>query len=59
MSSEFLLKNVTFDLQVEARHLIRAVGTLLRLSKEEEKLLHDTISFKMSWFGTRPESILR
>ncbi|KAJ6645576.1 Golgin subfamily A member 1 [Pseudolycoriella hygida] len=42
--------------EVEARHLIRAVGTLLQLNQEEEKLLHDTLSFRMSWFGTRPES---
>ncbi|KAG4069110.1 hypothetical protein HA402_008421 [Bradysia odoriphaga] len=44
--------------EVEARHLIRAVGTLLQLSQDEEKLLHDTLSFRMSWFGTRPESKL-
>lgn len=44
--------------KVEARHLIRAVGTLLQLNQDEEKLLHDTLSFRMSWFGTRPESKL-
>lgn len=41
--------------KVEARHLIKAVGTLLHLSRDEEKLLHDTLNFKTSWFGTRPE----
>uniref|UniRef100_A0A2M4ALA6 Putative golgin subfamily protein a member 1 n=1 Tax=Anopheles triannulatus TaxID=58253 RepID=A0A2M4ALA6_9DIPT len=40
--------------EVEARHLIKAVSTLLQLSYEEEKLLHDTLNWKMSWFGSRP-----
>ncbi|XP_037949598.1 golgin subfamily A member 1 isoform X2 [Teleopsis dalmanni] len=40
--------------EVEAKHLIRAVATLLKLSAEEEKLLHDTINWKMSWFGVKP-----
>ncbi|XP_037916390.1 golgin subfamily A member 1 isoform X2 [Hermetia illucens] len=41
--------------EVEARHLIRAVATLLHLNTEEEKLLHDTLTWKMSWFGTKPD----
>ncbi|XP_036333396.1 golgin subfamily A member 1 [Rhagoletis pomonella] len=40
--------------EVEARHLIRAVSTLLRLTKDEEKLLQDTLNWKMSWFGSKP-----
>ncbi|EDV98427.1 golgin subfamily A member 1 [Drosophila grimshawi] len=40
--------------EVEARHLVRAVSTLLQLSQEEEKLLHDTLNWKMSWFGVKP-----
>ncbi|XP_017865248.1 PREDICTED: golgin subfamily A member 1 isoform X1 [Drosophila arizonae] len=40
--------------EVEARHLVRAVSTLLQLSPEEEKLLHDTLNWKMSWFGVKP-----
>ncbi|ALC41577.1 cbs [Drosophila busckii] len=40
--------------EVEARHLVRAVSTLLQLSAEEEKLLHDTLNWKMSWFGVKP-----
>ncbi|XP_034109310.1 golgin subfamily A member 1 isoform X2 [Drosophila albomicans] len=40
--------------EVEARHLVRAVSTLLQLSQEEEKLLHDTLDYKMSWFGVKP-----
>lgn len=39
---------------MEARQLVRAVATLLHLSKEEEKLLDDTLSWKMSWFGSKP-----
>jgi golgin subfamily A protein 1 len=38
----------------EAQHLTRAVATLLRFSPEEERLLRDTLEWKMSWFGTRP-----
>ncbi|XP_039955522.1 golgin subfamily A member 1 isoform X1 [Bactrocera tryoni] len=40
--------------EVEARHLIRAVATLLQLTKDEEKLLQDTLNWKMSWFGSKP-----
>ncbi|XP_014096452.2 golgin subfamily A member 1 [Bactrocera oleae] len=40
--------------EVEARHLIRAVATLLKLTKDEEKLLQDTLNWKMSWFGSKP-----
>uniref|UniRef100_A0A1Q3FL12 Putative omega-crystallin n=1 Tax=Culex tarsalis TaxID=7177 RepID=A0A1Q3FL12_CULTA len=40
--------------EVEAKHLIKAVSALLKLSFEEEKLLQDTLTWKMSWFGSRP-----
>ncbi|XP_058825805.1 golgin subfamily A member 1 [Topomyia yanbarensis] len=40
--------------EVEARHLVKAVSTLLQLTYEEEKLLQDTITWKKSWFGSRP-----
>ncbi|KAH8401392.1 hypothetical protein KR009_005106 [Drosophila setifemur] len=40
--------------EVEARHLVRAVSTLLQLTAEEEQLLHDTLNWKMSWFGVKP-----
>uniref|UniRef100_A0A182IZS2 GRIP domain-containing protein n=1 Tax=Anopheles atroparvus TaxID=41427 RepID=A0A182IZS2_ANOAO len=43
--------------EVEARHLIKAVSTLLHLSYEEEKLLQDTLTWKMSWFGSRPGQV--
>lgn len=39
--------------EVEARQLVKAVATLLHLSYEEEKLLQDTLTCKMSWFGSR------
>lgn len=39
--------------EVEARQLVKAVATLLQLSYEEEKLLQDTLTWKMSWFGSR------
>ncbi|XP_062554418.1 golgin subfamily A member 1 [Armigeres subalbatus] len=39
--------------EVEARQLVKAVSTLLQLSYEEEKLLQDTLTWKMSWFGSR------
>lgn len=48
------LKNVLFKFltsrEVEARHLLRAVSTLLRLTNEEEKILNDTLSWKVGWF---------
>ncbi|XP_067001450.1 golgin subfamily A member 1 [Anabrus simplex] len=40
--------------EYEAQHLTRAVATLLRFSPEEERLLRETLDWKMSWFGTRP-----
>ncbi|KAK6618916.1 hypothetical protein RUM44_003297 [Polyplax serrata] len=40
--------------ECEAQHLTRAVATLLRFSAEEERLLKETLEWKMSWFGTRP-----
>lgn len=41
--------------ELEAKHLIRAVSTLLHLSPEEEKLIADTLNWKTSWFGSKPE----
>ncbi|XP_039279435.1 golgin subfamily A member 1 [Nilaparvata lugens] len=40
--------------EYEAQHLTRAVATLLKFSPEEERLLRDTLEWKMSWFGSRP-----
>lgn len=41
--------------EYEAQHLTRAVSTLLKFSPEEEKLLNDTIEWRMSWFGSKPK----
>lgn len=41
--------------EYEAQHLTRAVSTLLKFSPEEEKLLNDTLEWKMSWFGSKPK----
>ncbi|XP_049781739.1 golgin subfamily A member 1 isoform X2 [Schistocerca cancellata] len=40
--------------EYEAQHLTRAVATLLHFTPEEERLLRETLEWKMSWFGTRP-----
>lgn len=40
--------------EYEAQHLTKAVSTLLKLTRDEEKLLQDTLEWKMSWFGSRP-----
>jgi golgin subfamily A protein 1 len=52
------LKHVLFKFLTssdsEARPLTSAVATLLRCSPEEECLLRDTLEWKTSWFGTRP-----
>lgn len=40
--------------EYEAKHLTRAVATLLHFSPEEERLLRETVEWKMSWFGSRP-----
>ncbi|XP_043275855.1 golgin subfamily A member 1 isoform X2 [Venturia canescens] len=40
--------------EYEALHLTRAVATLLHFSPEEERLLQETLEWKMSWFGSRP-----
>jgi len=45
-----LLKFMT-STEDEAIHLIRAVSTLLNLSVDEERLLRETLDYKMSWFG--------
>ncbi|UJR37089.1 hypothetical protein I4U23_029793 [Adineta vaga] len=45
-----LLKFMT-STEEEAIHLIRAVSTLLNFSADEERLLRETLDYKMSWFG--------
>ncbi|KAK4295881.1 hypothetical protein Pmani_031584 [Petrolisthes manimaculis] len=40
--------------EYEAVHLTRAVATLLMMTAEEERLLRETLEWKMSWFGPKP-----
>jgi len=49
--------NVRVDLSVcvQAMQLIKAVSMLLHFTPEEQKLIHDTLEWKMSWFGARPQ----
>ncbi|CRK92994.1 CLUMA_CG006586, isoform A [Clunio marinus] len=44
---------------LEARHLIRAISTLLCLDDSEEKLLAETLEYKRGWFGIRTDSSFR
>ena len=39
----------------EALHLIKAVAVLLDFTQDEQRLLRDTLEYKMSWFGARPK----
>lgn len=41
----------------ESVHLVKAVAVLLDLSNDEQKLMKDTLEYKMSWFGTKPTSL--
>lgn len=49
-----LIEKHSFLLQ--AIHLIRAVSVLLKFSAEEQKLIRETLEWKMSWFGSRPST---
>ncbi|XP_062622379.1 golgin subfamily A member 1-like [Saccostrea cucullata] len=42
--------------EAEAIQLIRAVSVLLKFSAEEQKLIRETLEWKMSWFGSKPAS---
>ena len=33
--------------------LIKAISTLLRLSPDEERVVQETLEWKMSWFSSR------
>ncbi|XP_076035414.1 golgin subfamily A member 1-like [Oratosquilla oratoria] len=52
------LKNVIIKFltsrEYEAVKLTKAVATLLGMTDEEERLLKETLEWKMSWFGSRP-----
>ncbi|KAK2722600.1 golgin subfamily A member 1-like [Artemia franciscana] len=52
------LKNVIFKFltsdDYEGKHLVRAVSTLLKLTKAEEKFLLEMLEWRNSWFRSRP-----
>lgn len=41
--------------EYEAQHLIKAVSVLLHFTPDEERLIKDTLEWKMSWFGAKPK----
>ncbi|CAF1050500.1 unnamed protein product, partial [Brachionus calyciflorus] len=41
--------------EYEALHLVKALSVLLNLSNDEEKIIKDTLEWKMSWFGSKPK----
>lgn len=43
--------------ETESVHLVKAVAMLLDFSQDEQKMIKDTLEYKMSWFGTRPASL--
>ena len=44
----------------QAIHLIKAVSLLLRFTPDEQKLMKDTLEWKMSWFGgSQPPAVLK
>ncbi|KAB7499296.1 Golgin subfamily A member 1 [Armadillidium nasatum] len=48
-----ILKFIT-SREYEAVQLTRAVSTLLHMTPDEENLLRETLEWKMSWFGPKP-----
>ncbi|XP_052795275.1 golgin subfamily A member 1-like [Mya arenaria] len=58
------LKHVVMKFMLSREHeaiqLIKAVSLLLRFSPEEQKLIRDTLEWKMSWFGgSQPPAVIR
>lgn len=44
----------------QAIQLIKAVSLLLRFTPEEQKLIRDTLEWKMSWFGgSQPPAVIK
>lgn len=43
----------------EALQLIKAISLLLKFTPDEQKLIHDTLEWKMSWFGSRPQLLMK
>ena len=40
---------------LKAVHLIKALSVLLNFTNDEEKILRETLEYRMSWFGSRPK----
>ncbi|XP_060551549.1 golgin subfamily A member 1-like [Ruditapes philippinarum] len=58
------LKHVVMKFMLSREHeaiqLIKAVSLLLRFTPEEQKLIRDTLQWKMSWFGgSQPPAVLK
>lgn len=58
------LKHVVMKFMLSREHeaiqLIKAVSLLLRFTPDEQKLIRDTLEWKMSWFGgSQPPAVLR
>lgn len=53
------LRNVIFKFltspEDEAKQMTKAVATLLSFTSEEERLLHEYLDWKASWFGSKPK----
>jgi len=60
MTSEFVnIPNLLLVILVlcapQALQLVKAVSMLLHFTLEEQQLLHETLEWRMSWFGPRPK----
>ncbi|KAL4229904.1 GRIP domain [Mactra antiquata] len=58
------LKHVVMKFMLSREHeaiqLIKAVSLLLRFTPEEQKLIRDTLEWKMSWFGgSQPPAVIK
>ncbi|ESP00895.1 hypothetical protein LOTGIDRAFT_140303 [Lottia gigantea] len=40
----------------QALQLVKAISVLLHFSVEEQKLVQQTLDWKMSWFGSKPSA---
>lgn len=49
-----ILKFVT-SREYEAQQLIKAIAVILDFTPEEEQLVKETLDWKMSWFGSKPQ----
>jgi len=60
VSSKILFLLLTFIQFIQNRfaksiHLVKALSVLLNFTGEEEKILKETLEWKMSWFGSKPK----